>query len=144
MAVFIEFAKSHGSLVRLGDDTFSLPIQAEAPLWELELQPVGGGAPRHLTAFDCPPPEIAHDGAGFQLSWRLPGELAVEATAKCCGQRCEWGITLKNLTSDQCVTEVHFPLVGKFGPQENDYLALPWQWGMLVPDPVRTAATVEA
>ncbi|MBP5300563.1 MAG: hypothetical protein J6Y80_04080, partial [Victivallales bacterium] len=99
------------------------------------------GAPRRLTAFDCPAPEITRDATGFHLVWRLPGEIAVEVSANLCGQRCEWGIVVTNLTADQRVTEVQFPLIGKFGPQENDYLALPWQWGMLIPDPVRTAAT---
>ena len=127
MPLALDFSTAHGSLVRLGDDVFELPLRKEAPLWEVELQNHTGSLRRRTTAFDCPPPEITHDATGFHLAWRLPGEIAVEATAKLFGQRCEWGITLTNFTADQRVTEVQFPLIGKFGPLENDYLALPWQ-----------------
>ena len=140
MPISIEFSIEHGSIVRLGSGNFSLPIHEEAPLWELQLQPATG-ATRQLTAFDCPPPQITQDGAVIRLAWRCSGEVAVEVTATQCEDRCEWGIEVTNLAPDSTMTEVLFPVIGKFVPQENDYLALPWQWGMLVPDPVHMIAT---
>ncbi|MDD2710796.1 MAG: DUF6259 domain-containing protein [Verrucomicrobiae bacterium] len=77
------------------------------------------------------------------MAWGLE-KLRVEVAIELREGLSYWNIKVDNKT-DQALCEVDFPFIGGIGPiglkqGKEDYLALPWQWGILVQDPLTVIA----
>ncbi|MCK4400766.1 hypothetical protein KAW08_00500 [bacterium] len=77
------------------------------------------------------------------LSWDMSGSfrgLKVNVTIKLKDGLSYWGIEVTNNTM-YSIWEVDFPYIGGIGKiaknSGKDYLAIPWQWGVSVADPIK-------
>jgi len=72
--------------------------------------------------------------------------LRIVVTAKLENGLSYWKINVKNNTG-YIIQEVDFPYIGGIGKisknSGKDYLVIPWQWGILVPDPIEFIAHEE-
>ena len=134
MPFYLEFEETRGALRKLAQEGLRFSFHGTS-LWKLLLTDEDGGAVA----------VAAHESLSFHgsragrdrllLHWEDSRNLTIEVEIRLSGTLSEWRIEVANRSGLQ-LTEIHFPILGGIERQEAAYLALPWQWGVLVPDPV--------
>ena len=133
----------NGGIRSIGNDAGALAFHGRS-LWRLVFADDGHGE-RVVSSADFGGFAVAELSDGcFELSWDPDSRCAAGVKVRIERRECQWHwrIEVANHTGG-ALAEIHFPVVDGIAPDSAGYLALPWQWGALIPDPVAEAGRDE-